>query len=64
MIVIPSRIKSALDAMESILFIHSHYFEDGRNWSKVVKQQIKGIRIATKAKAIVYHDRILNGRKC
>ncbi|HDQ4772113.1 TPA: hypothetical protein P9I14_004101 [Yersinia enterocolitica] len=64
MIAIPSRIKRALDVMESMLFTHSYYFEDGRHWSKVAKQQIEGMRIATKAKAIVYHDRILNGRKC
>ncbi|EOS9394167.1 hypothetical protein ACNKYN_000818 [Yersinia enterocolitica] len=64
MLVIPSRIKRALDVMDSILFTHSYYFDDTQHWSKVAKQQIEGMRIATKAKAIVYHDRILNERKC
>ncbi|MDR4898865.1 hypothetical protein RF656_19295 [Yersinia kristensenii] len=50
--------------MDSILFTHSYYFDDTQDWSKVAKQQIEGMRIATKAKAIVYHDRILNERKC
>lgn len=64
MTVIPRRIKRALDAMEAMLSIHKRYFEDGTNWSPVVKQQIEGMRITNKAKAIVCHDRILNGRKC
>ncbi|HHH2129034.1 TPA: hypothetical protein ACPZUW_001923 [Yersinia enterocolitica] len=60
---IPSRVKSALDVMEAMIRTHEYHFEDGTFWSPVVKQQIEGLRIANKTKAIIYHDRILNGRK-
>ncbi|MGH1594088.1 hypothetical protein ACRBEJ_08695 [Yersinia proxima] len=63
MIAIPRRIKRALDAMEAMLHIHKRHFGD-TTWSTEVKWQIEGMRIANKTKAIICHDRILNGRKC
>lgn len=61
---IPRTTKRALDAMEAILNIHRRYFVDNTTWSRDIKPMVEGMRIANKTKAIVYHDRILNGRKC